>query len=185
MLMQLDKVRFSVDRFEQMTEAGIFSEDDRIELIEGELIKMSPIGTRHAACVDRLNYLLVKSLSDLVIVRVQSPIILGQYSEPEPDLTLLKPRKDFYVNRHPGPTDVKLIVEVSDKSLGYDREVKLPLYAKANIPEVWIVNLEHFSVEMYTNETQSGYESMNSYAKGQLLKSKMFPQLHAAVDDIL
>src|SRR3982751_4315477 len=129
MSVQIQKHYFNVDEFYLMARGGVFSEDARVELIEGEVIEMSPIGSRHAGCVDRLNALLNRSGQN-VIVRVQSPIRIDDFSEPEPDIALLKPRADFYSNSHPTPADVLLIIEVAETSVEYDRGVKLPLYAR-------------------------------------------------------
>jgi Uma2 family endonuclease len=124
---RVEKRRFSVHEYHRMAEVGILSEDDRVELIEGEILEMSPIGSRHAACVDRLNRLL-NGFADLsAIVRVQSPILLDVNSEPEPDISLLRPSDDFYAGGHPTPGDVLLLIEVADTSVERDLEVKLPL----------------------------------------------------------
>src|ERR671938_544657 len=141
MSVQVAKRCFSVDEYYRMGEAGILTEDDRVELIEGEIIEMSPIGSRHAACVNRLNTLLGRHLRQTAIVSVQNPIRLDAYSEPEPDVALLRPRADYYESGHPTPADALLIVEVADTSADYDRIIKLPLYAKAGIPEAWLVDL--------------------------------------------
>src|SRR5689334_7852246 len=117
--------RFTVDDYTRMADAGILSEDDRVELIEGAVVEMSPFRRLHAACVDRLNAWLNRLLGASAIVRVQSPIRLSDYSEPQPDIALLRPRADFYASGHPGPRDVLLVIEVADTSLDYDRGVKL------------------------------------------------------------
>jgi len=118
--------RFTVEEYHRMGQAGILSEDDRVELIEGEIVEMAPVGSRHAACVKRLNALLSRRAGGRALVSVQDPIRLGEHSEPQPDLALLKPREDFYAAAHPGPEDVLLVIEVAETSLEYDREVKLP-----------------------------------------------------------
>lgn len=124
-----------------MAEVGVLPPDARVELIEGEIIDMAPIGSRHAAAVCLLTERLIRSIDGAAIVRVQSPVRLDARSEPQPDLALLRPRADRYASRHPGPQDVWLIVEVSDTTIGYDRDVKAALYARYGIPELWIVNL--------------------------------------------
>jgi Uma2 family endonuclease len=136
------RYRFTVDDYHRMAEAGILHEDDRVELIEGEILQMAPIGGEHAACVNGSARLLIKRLDDRAVVSIQNPIRLSAGSEPEPDLMLLRPRADGYWEGLPGPEDVLLIIEVSDSTLYYDRGTKLPLYAAAGIPEVWIVDLE-------------------------------------------
>jgi Uma2 family endonuclease len=125
-----------------MAEAGIFTEDDRVELIEGEVVAMSPIGPRHAACVRKLARLIRDRVSSTAaIVDVQDPIRLSEHSEPLPDISILRPRDDFYADGHPGPEDVLVLLEVADASVMYDRNTKLPLYARAGIAEVWLVDL--------------------------------------------
>ena len=139
--------RFTTREYEQIIAAGVIAEDDPVELLEGEIVEMSPIGPSHSACIDRLNQLLQRMVGDSAIVRVQSPIRLSEYSAPQPDLTLLQPRHDFYASGHPEPEDILLLIEVSESSLSYDRAVKLPLFALAGIPEVFIVTV---STEIYT-----------------------------------
>jgi Uma2 family endonuclease len=129
--------RFTIDEYHRMGEAGVLSEDDRVELLDGEIVQMTPIGAPHASCVDRLNALLARRLGKSAIVRVQNPIILDRRSEPQPDLALLAPRSDFYSGAHPRPRDVLLAIEVMDASRGYDRTLKLSLYARAELREVW------------------------------------------------
>ncbi len=120
-----------------MAEVGLLSEDSRVELIEGEIIEMSPIGSTHGGTVNRSSKLLHRELDDIAIVSVQNPVHIDDFSEPQPDLALLKPRKDFYSNSHPTPEDVLVVIEVADASVYYDRNVKPPLYARAGIPEAW------------------------------------------------
>jgi Uma2 family endonuclease len=127
MSVQLLRRAFTVQEYHQMTRAGILTEDDRVELIEGEIVRMSPLGRRHAACVKRLLRLLDRGVGEGAIVGTQDPIRLGEQSEPQPDLALLQPRPDFYAQGHPGPQDILLVVEVMERSAGYDREVKVPL----------------------------------------------------------
>jgi Uma2 family endonuclease len=166
-----------------MMEAGILSESDHVELIEGEVIEVSPIGSRHAACVDRLNRLFNK-LED-VIVRVQSPIRLDDFSEPQPDITLLRLRPDFYAQRHPAPSDVLLVVEVADSSAEFDRAVKLPLYAEALIPEFWLVNLPEEKVEVFLQASNNTYQESREFGRGELVTSRILPGLSLSVDSIL
>ena len=146
----LEKVRHrvTVDEFYKMAQAGIFMEDDRVELIDGEMVDMAPIGSRHASVVKRLNNLLATLAQGRAIVCVQDPLRLAPHSEPEPDLMLLKPRVDFYSEAHPAAEDVLLLIEVCDTTVRYDREVKLPLYARHGVAEVWLVDLETRTVEI-------------------------------------
>src|SRR2546423_2235676 len=127
MSVQYQKRFFNVDEYYRMAEVGLLSEDDRVELIEGEIVEMSPIGCTHAGTVDQSNAFLNHKLGDRVMVRVQNPIRLNDFSEPQPDLALLKRRKDFYRNSHPTAEDVLVVIEAADTSLNYDRNVKLSL----------------------------------------------------------
>ncbi len=136
---EVTRRRFTVHDYHRMGEAGILHEDDRVELIEGELVEMAAIGTRHLTCVNGLTRMLVRGVGDEAIVSVQNPVRLDEHSEPQPDLTVLRMRD--YRESLPVPEDVLLLIEVSDTTLAYDRGVKLPLYARSGIREVWIVDL--------------------------------------------
>jgi Uma2 family endonuclease len=168
-----------------MGEAGVLSEDDRVELLDGEIIQMSPIGSPHAGCVDRLNALFTRRLAGRAIVRVQNPIILDRRSEPQPDLTLLTPRPDFYSAAHPRPRDVLLAVEVMDSSRGYDRTLKLPLYARAELREVWLVDLKAQALEVYRRPALRGYRQEHRLARGRALAPLAFPRLRFRVSELL
>src|SRR5262249_48453126 len=154
------KHRFTVADYHRMAEAGILDEDDRVELIEGEIVDMTPIGRRHQARVDHLAELFFRGLAEKVIIRVQGSIRLSDLSEPEPDLVLLRRRADFYADADAGPADVLLIVEVADTSLPHDRDVKVPLYARAGIPEVWLVDLNGESVGVHREPGPQGYREV-------------------------
>src|ERR1044071_4301566 len=149
MSVQVEKWVFTVDEYHRISEAGILSEDDRVELIEGEIIKMSSIGKYHAACVKRLNSVLNRRVGEYAIISVQDPIRLDDYSEPEPDIALLKLSDDYYAQQLPSAKEVLWIIEVADTSVEYDRTVKLPLYAKGEIPEAWLANIREDRVEAY------------------------------------
>lgn len=177
--------RFTVEEYHQIAKAGILSEDDRVELMEGEIVEMIPISSRHAACVDCLNHLISHSLGEAVTVRVQSPIHLTEHSEPQPDLALLKHRYDFYADKHPGPEDVLLVVEVAETSQEYDREVKIPHYAQAGIPEAWLVDLKKEMIESYSKPSPQGYKEVRKYQSGKHLTSHSITDLKLSVDDIL
>lgn len=135
--------RFSIADYHAMAAAGILGDDDRVELIDGEIIAMPPIGSPHGGRVKRLNGRLSAAVGDRAIVAVQDPIVLGEHSEPEPDLALLRPRADSYTDSHPVAADVLLVIEVADTSLGYDLRTKVPLYARHGVPEVWIIDILH------------------------------------------
>jgi Uma2 family endonuclease len=165
----LERYRFTVDEYHRLGETGILGEDDRVELIEGEIVMMTPIGLRHAACVNRLNQLLVRLAGDAAIVQVQNPIVLDGHSEPQPDLTLLRPRADFYAAARPAPGDVLLAIEVADPSIAYDRGVKLPLYGRCGIPELWIVDLGREQVDVYRQPVPGGYAERRTRSRGEQL----------------
>lgn len=147
-------------RFEyhRMAEVGILSDEDRVELLNGEIIQMSPIGSRHFACVNRINELFISSLAGKAIVSIQNPVSLADFSEPEPDLVVFKYSDNHYADQIPGPDKVMLIIEISDSTLQKDREVKIPLYAEAGIPEVWIINLEENQVECFREPENGIYQ---------------------------
>lgn len=168
-----------------MAQAGILAEDDRVELLNGEIVEMPPIGSRHAACVDRLNQQLSRSAGELAIVRVQSPIRLSAHSEPEPDLALLTPREDFYTEGHPGPEDTLLVIEVAETSAEFDRQVKLPLYAQAGIPEVWLIDLAEGHVEVHRTPSTSGSDEVQTLSSNETLSPQALPELTISVDKIL
>lgn len=176
---------FTAGEYDQMIKAGIFHEDEHLELVAGEIIEMSPINVRHAACVKRLNHFFNQQLGARVIVSVQDPIRLDEYSEPEPDVALLQPRPDFYIGGHPEPEDILLLVEVSDTSLMYDQTVKLPLYAKRGISEVWIVDLSGRKIEVYRQPTFEGYQVVQTYGLNDSLSPQTFPESLVKVVDIL
>ena len=185
MAVQIARRQFTVTEYYRMAEAGILSEDDRVELIEGEIIHMSPIGPHHAASVDRLNTFLSQQVGSAAIVRVQSPIRLTEYSEQEPDIALLRPRADFYAQAHPTPADVLVVVEVADTSLEYDREVKIPLYARALIPEVWLVDLVNQTISVYSQPANGAYQTASQLTPGESLVSPALPGLTLSVESIL
>jgi Uma2 family endonuclease len=176
---------FTVTDYHKMGEAGILGEDDRVELIEGEIVDLSPIGRRHLACVDRLNDLFVRGLAGRAIVRVQGSVILHERSEPQPDFVLLRWRPDFYADADAGPQDVLLIVEVADSSLEYDRRVKVPLYARMVIPETWLVNLRDGSIAAYRDPAPEGYRRVAVAHRGGPISLEAFPDFVLMVDQIL
>ena len=177
--------RFSVDEYYQMVQAGILREDDGVELIEGEIVEMAPIGSNHAACVKRLNQIFSQHLGQQILVGIQDPIHLGEYSEPQPDITLLRPRPDFYGSSHPGPEDILLVVEVSDTSVDYDREVKVPLYARSGIREAWLVNLVEGVIEVYRSPSSEGYRQVRRVPRGETLTPESLSGLRILADDLL
>lgn len=176
---------FTVAEYERMGRFGIFSVDARVELVNGEIIEMSPIGERHAACVGRLTQIIILLLLRSAIVWVQNPLRLDNYSEPQPDVAVLKPRADFYAQAKPKPEDVLLAIEGSDTTLNYDRKVKVPLYARTGVPETWIVNLPEERVEVYADLTGGSYQTVEHYVRGEELQSRSLAALRVSVDEIL
>lgn len=185
MTVQLTRRLFTADEYERMIAAGVFQEDDRIELIEGEIIAMSPIGARHAACVNRLAALLYRSLPSSLILSTQNPIRLSPRSEPQPDFAVLHARPDFYAQALPTPADIVLLVEVTETSLAYDRDVKVPRYARGGIPEVWLVDIVHGMIVRYAQPATQGYHDICQVYPGQEIISGSIPNLALKVDDIL
>jgi len=175
---------FTVAEYTRMVTAGILSEDDRVELIDGEVCVMSPIGPLHAAMVDSLNRLLVLRCAQAAIVRVQSAIQLNDYTEPQPDFAVLQPRDDFYAHAHPRAADVLLVIEVADTSITYDREEKLPRYALSGIPEVWLIDLNQQVVEQYTQPRNGTYRTKLTLERGDTLSAQSVSGLRLAVDDL-
>ena len=173
--------RLSVNEFERMAQAGILAEDERVELIEGDLIDMTPIGSRHAGAVSRLTRAFSLAVGADVIVSVQNPIRLDRYSQPQPDLALLRPRADFYAEAHPQPADVLLIVEVAEASLAYDRDVKIPLYARHGIPEVWLLDVAGRCLTAHRAPGPDGYGEQRHIVEAQPLAAALLP---AAVIDL-
>ncbi len=158
----LQRHRLTVDEYYRMGRAGVFAPDARVELIEGEVIDMAPIGTRHASAVKKLNALLSAAAHGRAVVAVQDPLRLSDASEPEPDLMLLRPRADFYAQAHPTPADVLLLIEVSDSTAAYDRGIKVNLYARHGIAEVWIVDLDNNIVRFYRNGDGTAYTDITA-----------------------
>ena len=185
MSLQLLRRAFTVEDYHRMVQAGILREDDRVELLEGEILEMAPIGSRHAACVDRLNQLFSDRVRKRAIVRVQNPIGMGERSEPQPDLTLVRPRPDFYSQSHPGPGDILLVVEVAETSVEVDRDLKVPLYARAGIPEVWLVDLSAECIEVFRTSSPQGYHDVRRVRRGDRLAPGALPDLDLAVHDLL
>ena len=178
------KYRLTVEQYYKMAEVGILGTEQRTELIEGEIIEMSAIGTKHAICVSNLSELLTLRTIQIAHVRQQNPVHLSDHSEPQPDIALVKRPSNLYVDCHPTCEDIFLLIEVSDSTLKYDREIKIPLYAKAGIPEVWIANIEAQIFEVYRLPSQDGYQKIQSYSKGEVIQIELLADISIAVDDI-
>ena len=186
MAVQVQRWRFTVEDYHRMGEVGIFSEDDRVELLAGEIVEMPPIGPLHAGTVDRLTALFSARLGGEAIVRVQNPLLLRvEDSEPQPDVMLLHPRPDFYAHSHPEAQDVYLVIEVADTSLVTDREIKLPIYARAGVPEAWLLDVVTQRLEVHRHPTPDGYQDVRSLQRGQSVAPQAFPGLTLTVDVLL
>jgi len=185
MALTLRRRRFTLDEYHRMGETGILGEDDRVELIEGEIIEMSPIGSRHAATVARIHHLFSTRLGDRAVVWSQNPLLLVRHqSEPQPDVMLLAPRTDFYAPGLPEPPDVRLLVEVADSSLLYDRRTKLPLYARAGVVEAWLVDLEAGRIEIHRDPADR-YREVRLPRAGEPFTPDAFPDLLVTLGDLL
>ncbi len=185
MSVQTQRRLFTVQEYHLMNEAGVFRDNERVELIEGEIIQMAAIGRRHAARVDRLAEFFYDQVRTSAIVRVQNPICLNDNSEPQPDIALVQRRADFYEESLPNSQDVLLLVEVADSTVNYDRDVKIPHYARSGIQEVWLWDLEANCLEVYRDPTTNGYISMQRFERGQLVSPLAFPELTVSIDLIL
>lgn len=175
--------KLDVDAYHRMAEAGIFGEGDRIELIDGDLIDMAPIGQGHAAIVNGLTEALVVACAGRAIVSPQNSVRIGRSSEPQPDLAVLRRRADFYAaGEPPGPTDILLLVEVADSSLRFDRTVKLPLYARAGVAEMWIVDLKRRAIDVYRAPAGDGYGDMTTHRPGDHLALTLAPEIVVKLD---
>jgi Uma2 family endonuclease len=182
---QLERKRFTVTEFQRMVETGILEEGSPYELLNGEIIHMATIGSKHAAKVDRISTFLNRKINDAIIVRVQNPIELGAFSQPEPDIAILRWQDDFYESGHPTAQDIYLLIEVSDTTLDYDRSTKLPIYAESGIAEYWIVNLPDNQVEVHRNPSGNAYQSIQTFTKDQTLTVELLPEITIAVNEIL
>ncbi|MEP6900780.1 MAG: Uma2 family endonuclease [Actinomycetota bacterium] len=178
------RLRLRVDDYYKMIELGMLEDYEKAEIIEGELIQKMTIGDKHASVVNNLTRFFVKNVSDEVLVSVQNPLRVTDYNEPEPDFVLADLTK-YDGKRHPRPAEVLLVVEVSDSTLKYDRDVKLPLYAEAEIAEVWIVNLPSEIVEVHTKPKFGLYQLVQFYNRGEIVKSEMIPNLEIEVEKII
>ena len=184
-LASLPHRKFSVEDYHRFIEMGIFKPEERLELWEGEFVEMSPIGKKHAGCVDAVSEMLKDFLNRQAIVRTQNPIVLKDFSEPQPDVCLLKRREDFYRQISATAQDVLLTMEVADSTVKYDRDIKFPKYAANGIQEAWLIDLENDRVEIHTQPTKNGYRLVKILHRGDIAESTVFAEIKIAVDDIL
>lgn len=185
MATEITKRLFTVQDYMRMADADIFTEDDRVELIYGEILAMSPIGPPHAAAVDRANRAMVSAAGNRAIVRIQSSVVLDKYSAPHPDIVLMRPREDFYASKHPGPSDIFLIVEVAESSLKYDRTIKARLYAETGIQEYWVADVKHDCLFVYSNLSDKSYRSVHQLHRGDFIAPQLLPECRLQVDVLL
>ncbi|MGI8787492.1 MAG: Uma2 family endonuclease [Pyrinomonadaceae bacterium] len=178
------RLRFTVDEYYKMIELGMLKDYEKAEIIEGELIQKMTVGNRHAFIVDILNRFFVKNVSDDILVRIQNPVRLSNFNEPEPDIALADLTR-YDGRRHPQPAEILLLIEVSDSTLKYDRDTKLSLYAEAEIPEVWIVNLPNDIIEIHQKPSVGIYQLTKIFKRGEIIESEMLPNLKLKVDEIL
>src|SRR5437016_1003445 len=168
-----------------MVDAGILREDDRVELIRGEVVTMSPIGPPHNAAILRATQSLVRIVGERALVGVQGSVRLDMYSEPQPDIYLLRPKDDFYASRHASPADIFLIIEVADSSLKYDRTVKLELYAETGVPEYWISDILSDGVIAYSDLQNKAYRNMRELKRGETTAPSLLPESLIPIDVLL
>src|SRR5262249_35682314 len=150
-------------------EAGLFGDGARLELIDGEVIEMSPIGSRHASCVARLNLLLISAVGDRAVLYPQNPVVLDERSEPQPDIALLRPRSDGYSRSHPEPNDILLLIEVAESTLPFDRDRKGPLYAQRGVPETWVIDVEGDRILVMRSPAGGRYTDSVTAKRGDLV----------------
>jgi Uma2 family endonuclease len=181
----LTTMRFTVEDYERMSEVGILRPESRVELLDGEIVEMSPIGPPHSSVVNRMTRLLVQRVGEQAVVVVQNPLRLVPSSEPEPDFVLAAERADFYGSAHPTASDVLVVIEVSDSSLRRDRLVKVPIYAREWIPEVWIVDIGGGRVHVHTDPADGEYRLIRTAYRGEELRPTLLSSVMITVDEIL
>jgi Uma2 family endonuclease len=179
------KKLFTVEEYHRLGTAGIFRPEDRVELIDGEIIEMSPIGRRHRVCVSRATTLFFEAFGRRAVLSPQNPVRLSDWTEPQPDIIVFKPRADFYAKKEPTPEDVLFLVEVSDSSLAYDRDIKAPRYADAAIHELWIADLRNDLVRVYRDPAGGNYKTVLTFRPGETVSPLPFPETSFRVDDLV
>lgn len=180
----VERRRFSVEEYRRLAAAGILGEDERVELIEGELIEMAPIGSVHASFVGRFTRALEGLGRHAALLWVQNPIALPD-SEPQPDIAILRERADGYERSLPSASDVLLVIEIADASLDYDRDVKIPLYARHGIPEVWLMDVRSRRLEVHRDPGEHGYRMTVRPEAGEALSPQQLPGFRLAVSEVL
>ena len=185
--MQTEATRkwFTVDDYYRMGETGILGENDRTELIEGEIIEMSPIGDPHMLSVNRATMIFARGIGAKAVASVQNPAFMDQFNLPQPDVVLIRPREDFYGGGKPYPEDVVLLIEISDSSLRFDRKVKVPIYARSGIREVWIVDLQNSAIHVHREPKDKGYLSVETKGRDEVVSPQAFPDFAIKVSELL
>jgi Uma2 family endonuclease len=185
MRMEATRKRFTVDEYYRMADAGILAPGDRVELIDGEIIQMSPIGTRHLGCVNATTEIFISVFKGRAVISGQNPVQLSDFTEPQPDIVLLKPRNDFYRGKHPEAADALLVVEVSETTLRYDRDLKLSYYAAAGVPEVWIEDLNGDRILVFRKPVDGIYQVRLVLGRDESISVEAFPDNAFTVSDFL
>jgi len=185
MVVETTKKLFTVEEYYRMAEVGILKPDDRVELIDGEIIEMSPIGDRHAGCVNRATHLFTSRLGNRVVVSIQNPLQLSKFTEPEPDVVVLKPQADYYASKKVWAEDALLVIEVADTTLSFDRRVKVPRYAAAGVPEVWIENLQDDTLLVFRDLAGTQYKTSLALRRGETIIPVALPDVIFSVEDLL
>ena len=183
--MQTTRKRFTVDDYYRMAEVGILAHTERVELIEGEIVEMSPIGNRHAMTVNRANMIFARGIGDKAVVAIQNAAHIDLYNEPQPDVVLIRPREDFFGTRHPQPEDVLLLIEVSETSFRFDRNVKLPIYARSGTREVWIVDLNTDVIHTFRKPKDNRYTEVETRNRNETISPEAFPDFLINAGDLL
>ena len=182
---EVAKKLFTADEFVRMGEAGIFDPEARLELIEGEIIEMSALGNPHMGCVNRANALFSARLAGKVMVSPQNAVLLSRYTRPQPDIVLARPREDFYSTKTIAPEDTFLVIEVSDSTIRYDRNRKMPLYAKSGVPELWIENLQEGLILVYRDPGPETFATSLTFKRGESISIAAFPEIVFKVEELL
>lgn len=185
MAVEMCRRRFSVDDYHRMVGAGILCESERVELIRGEVVPMTPIGPRHNGCVNRASAAFASAVAKKAIVQTQGSVRLSFFDEPEPDLVLLRPKADFYISAHPHPADILLIVEIADSTLAYDSRIKARLYAESGVPEYWLADVAAGIVARYTDPVDGGYRDVHTFRRGAMIAPALLPDVRIAVEDLV
>ncbi|MDS4027733.1 MAG: Uma2 family endonuclease [Candidatus Contendobacter sp.] len=175
--------RWTVAEYHRMGEVGLLNEDSWVELIDGEIVEMAPIGSQHGGKVNRFIHMFYKTFGNQAIIAAQNPVVLGGYEEPQPDIAILRWREDYYEQAHPHVEDVLLLIEISDSTLRYDRDVKIPLYAKNGIPEVWLLDIPNRQLEIYHEPINGEYRQRDCRLTGKIAPT-LFPDAVIDLADV-